>query len=193
MVRLSLRNLAITDTPITLTIRDRRRRRNDFGKFDSMGKAEVLIVEGAVFTAEKFVDEYTIRSRGSLLSEVVVSVGVSANKIPREKENFFNIPNKLNIIYELFFFFSSGFWMRRSVKEHRFRLRRSTRSMRRTRTRRRDTHGFLEDGVLVQRAAEAESGRKLSPVRTRQPGNSCRRKSAPWERSPRSISRSVTC
>lgn len=74
-VELSLPNFPIVYmNDVVITIRDRRRRRNDIGKLDGIGNVKTVIVEGAAFRVKKFRDKYTVWSRGPLFSEVVISV-----------------------------------------------------------------------------------------------------------------------
>ncbi|XP_046598676.1 A disintegrin and metalloproteinase with thrombospondin motifs 3-like [Neodiprion lecontei] len=76
-VELTLPRLAVGQLiDVVITIRDRRRRRNDIGTFDTSGRADVLVVEGAAFHPQKLGDTYTIWSRGPVFTEIVISLGV---------------------------------------------------------------------------------------------------------------------
>ncbi|XP_024943397.1 A disintegrin and metalloproteinase with thrombospondin motifs 3 [Cephus cinctus] len=61
---------------VTITVRDRRRRRNDVKGFDSRGRGQILIVEGAAFRPQKLGDTYTMWAKGPLFAEIVVSIAI---------------------------------------------------------------------------------------------------------------------
>ena len=59
---------------LTIVIRDGRRRKNEISHFDSQGRGQVLVVEGAAFRPQKINETYTLWARGPVFSEIVVSV-----------------------------------------------------------------------------------------------------------------------
>ncbi|XP_012282946.1 A disintegrin and metalloproteinase with thrombospondin motifs 3 [Orussus abietinus] len=61
---------------LTIAVRDGRRRRYDVKGYDSKGRGQVLVVEGAAFRPQKLGDTYTMFARGPLFAEIVVSLAV---------------------------------------------------------------------------------------------------------------------
>ena len=59
---------------LSIIIRDGRRHKNVISHFDSQGRGQVLIVEGAAFRPQKINDTYTMWARGPVFTEIVVSV-----------------------------------------------------------------------------------------------------------------------
>lgn len=67
-------SLSSYDDDLNIVIRDGRRHKNEISHFDSRGRGQVLVVEGAAFRPQKINETYTMWAKGPVFSEIVVTV-----------------------------------------------------------------------------------------------------------------------